>query len=756
MNSWFKTTAQLLKININDAEMSPNNKLINSKTTLDSSLIESIKELILEEKPRESLVVHNNKRPKRSKRIKDCKTKQLFGNPMRNISDELVEFYKSNLKHKRVILPILQNLGFDSKNKKFAKWPILLKDFIQNLHDHLVKDVESDQKQMDIKLEVKEEELGSTKVTKKSRGKLRRSLKFESAKEEVQTMERRHHNISLKTGPTDQKSHIRNLHSELPQNLLVKEESKSEELKNEEIGQEDGEQTPNEYTIDMNWNEVLSELESSDSKTVRTIRSQSNDQKDMITGEKIGKASRIERFKIDSHHSHKSNQLDYKEENWVGNYSITRRGIIHHHRKDYSSLKRNLFSEFNSLINDDHVKKDTEDEIFNSSQAGQELKHPSIKQDIQPGELDWMSPIKIETIKYNQCIDTPSINRELCGKKRLRYESCYSSGWENSTPRMYEQWEEQKDQIYYHDHPSPINHYEQYAKQEEEDDDIEESDGNPGIRTARSERGLKRLSVKVRDLVFKLKETSYKDVANKLIEELVTDGEYDEYGRKLDKKSSHDKKTKEEKNVRRRVYDALNVLIASGVLKKNANKNVLYEEKPENRMKGLKLVIKKKNEYKKRDLLKSINFKRFNNQNKKDKLKDSLEKLIAFKKLIERNKALNECEKIQDVIMNNEIYDKIHEDKLWNTSDKNELVKKEGWGKIHFPLIVVGTENKKDNQVNFWYSNDKSALVLSFKKQFSLMGDMDILLKLGFQENEDKLQYTQDPYKIQNLIDYSW
>mgnify|MGYP006279606139 FL=1 len=52
-------------------------------------------------------------------------------------------------------------------------------------------------------------------------------------------------------------------------------------------------------------------------------------------------------------------------------------------------------------------------------------------------------------------------------------------------------------------------------------------------------------------------------------------------------------KTKEEKNVRRRVYDALNVLIASGVLKKNSNKNVMYEDRPETRMRGLKLVVNK-------------------------------------------------------------------------------------------------------------------------------------------------------------------
>ena len=46
-------------------------------------------------------------------------------------------------------------------------------------------------------------------------------------------------------------------------------------------------------------------------------------------------------------------------------------------------------------------KKDTEDDIFHSSQVGQELKRPWIKQDIKAGELYWLSPVNIEAIKYN-------------------------------------------------------------------------------------------------------------------------------------------------------------------------------------------------------------------------------------------------------------------------------------------------------------------------------------------------------------------
>ena len=68
--------------------------------------------------------------------------------------------------------------------------------------------------------------------------------------------------------------------------------------------------------------------------------------------------------------------------------------------------------------------------------------------------------------------------------------------------------------------------------------------------------------MKVIDLVYKLKETSYKNVANRLIEELVNTNQHDEYGNMMEKRENSERKIKEEKNVRRRVYDALNVLIA--------------------------------------------------------------------------------------------------------------------------------------------------------------------------------------------------
>ena len=64
----------------------------------------------------------------------------------------------------------------------------------------------------------------------------------------------------------------------------------------------------------------------------------------------------------------------------------------------------------------------------------------------------------------------------------------------------------------------------------------------------RNYRGLKILSNKVKEIVEHGNNLSYKDVADTLINSI-----------------SEDISIKEEKNIRRRVYDALNVLISANV-----------------------------------------------------------------------------------------------------------------------------------------------------------------------------------------------
>lgn len=74
----------------------------------------------------------------------------------------------------------------------------------------------------------------------------------------------------------------------------------------------------------------------------------------------------------------------------------------------------------------------------------------------------------------------------------------------------------------------------------------------------RSSRGLRVLSLRVKDVVRMKEKTSYKDVADFLTQEV---------SQRL--KASGQGEPRDEQNVKRRVYDALNVLIAADILKKD-------------------------------------------------------------------------------------------------------------------------------------------------------------------------------------------
>ena len=78
----------------------------------------------------------------------------------------------------------------------------------------------------------------------------------------------------------------------------------------------------------------------------------------------------------------------------------------------------------------------------------------------------------------------------------------------------------------------------------------------------RALKGLKELSRKVKELVWKKEYLTYREVATQLIVEAQP---------YLDSLTSGDR-NKEEQNIKRRVYDALNVLIASDILRKQGKR----------------------------------------------------------------------------------------------------------------------------------------------------------------------------------------
>ena len=186
------------------------------------------------------------------------------------------------------------------------------------------------------------------------------------------------------------------------------------------------------------------------------------------------------------------------------------------------------------------------------------------------------------------------------------------------------------------------------------------------LETPRSVRGLKHLTTLVKQLVCQHQPTSFKNVALRLIDELI-DNEGPE-------------RIKEEKNVRRRVYDAINVLIAADVLERNG-RHVSWKENWEN----VENDMRKSELEKRRKII----------EEKKIGLQNFINKLLAIKFLIHRNK-------------------------------KNIALKPA----VRFPFVVLSTLDAPKNTMSIKVNTDATFLQIKLAKPINLFGDMDILLAL--------------------------
>lgn len=201
--------------------------------------------------------------------------------------------------------------------------------------------------------------------------------------------------------------------------------------------------------------------------------------------------------------------------------------------------------------------------------------------------------------------------------------------------------------------------------------------------TPRQCRGLKYLTAKVKNIIFSKGFISYKEVSDELVKELeVTDG--------LDRE-------KEEKNILRRVYDALNVLIASEVVVKQGKKYVWHYSGSE----GLEILKNNLQDQKGRI------------EEKRKSLKEVWKRFSTVKELFDRNKVKNEPDAIK------------------------------------FPFIVVATEEHPDNMIRMECSSDRTDVCIKFMKNIHLYGDLEVVLKLDIgKDPESILKEIRDLMKI--------
>lgn len=140
----------------------------------------------------------------------------------------------------------------------------------------------------------------------------------------------------------------------------------------------------------------------------------------------------------------------------------------------------------------------------------------------------------------------------------------------------------------------------------------------------------------------------------------------------------------DQKNIRRRVYDALNVLMAMNIISKE-KKEIKWIGLPTNAAQECQELETEKEKRLERIAL------------KKQQLRDLLLQQIAFKNLVERNKKVNP------------------------PPASNAI--------INLPFIVVNTDKK--TVIDCSISNDKTEYLFNFDSTFEIHDDIEVLKRMG-------------------------
>mmetsp|Transcript_7727 Transcript_7727/g.10668 ORF Transcript_7727/g.10668 Transcript_7727/m.10668 type:complete len:442 (+) Transcript_7727:100-1425(+) len=199
-------------------------------------------------------------------------------------------------------------------------------------------------------------------------------------------------------------------------------------------------------------------------------------------------------------------------------------------------------------------------------------------------------------------------------------------------------------------------------------------------------KGLRGFSVRVCEKVEKKKVTTYNQVADELVAELNANPEKLGLGGSVD-----------QKNIRRRVYDALNVLMAMGIITKE-KKDIKWVGLPTNAKNDLMTL----------ELERNARMERI--RKKKSDFLELLSQQIAYRNLLSRN-------------------------------SKPQYANLES--RIFLPFIIVNTKNT--TVIECEVADDRSAYFFNFSLPFEIHDDSEILKRMGLMQ--------QAPLSIQE--DYS-
>ncbi|XP_036401284.1 transcription factor Dp-1-like [Megalops cyprinoides] len=205
------------------------------------------------------------------------------------------------------------------------------------------------------------------------------------------------------------------------------------------------------------------------------------------------------------------------------------------------------------------------------------------------------------------------------------------------------------------------------------------STGKRSKKGEKNGKGLRHFSMKVCEKVQKKGVTTYNEVADELVAEFSNADTH---------MSPTDPHVYDQKNIRRRVYDALNVLMAM---------NIISKEKKEIRWIGL--PTNSAQECQNMEVEKQRRLERI--REKQSQLQELILQQIAFKNLVQRNRQVEQQTK--------------------RPPPPNSV--------IHLPFIIVNTSKK--TVIDCSISNDKFEYLFNFDNMFEIHDDIEVLKRMG-------------------------
>ncbi|KAG9494480.1 hypothetical protein GDO78_002021 [Eleutherodactylus coqui] len=216
--------------------------------------------------------------------------------------------------------------------------------------------------------------------------------------------------------------------------------------------------------------------------------------------------------------------------------------------------------------------------------------------------------------------------------------------------------------------------------------DSDFSESKRSKRGEKSGKGLRHFSMKVCEKVQTKGTTSYNEVADELVAEFTSSAG------QLPSDSAYD-----QKNIRRRVYDALNVLMAM---------NIISKEKKEIKWIGLP-----SNSIEKQRRIERI-------KQKSAQLQELLLQQIAFKHLVQRNRQNEQLSQTPPAV--------------------NSTIK--------LPFIIVNTSKK--TVIDCSISSDKFEYLFNFDNAFEIHDDIEVLKRMGMSFGLESGKCTSENLKL--------